>query len=219
MVDVRLAYYSGPVSSPARLRGTYGMDDNDPMGNYGDFLAPTEQGVALGTGDPESGLIDRGLVEVVDWSGEDEPGQIAQFVVRRLDAFGIAPDTADAVRTAAAAAVDVDLDRGEHVPAILSAIDAVLEGTAVAIGELRRGDDTYVIGVMRRTDASREAWGLDGAGQELLYMIDCPCGGMNMWQLPSESPKPDEGECDFCGRALFDSSGVPIFPMTSEISR
>lgn len=185
------------------------------MTNYGHFLAP-EDGVDLSATDAEDVLITRGLLEVIDWSGEDEPGQIVRFVVHRLDAFGVGPGTADAVRSAAATAAEADPERGEHVPAILRAIDAALEGTRVAIGELRRGDDAYVIGVMRRSDTSLEAWGLDRPVHERLYVIDCPCGGMNVWQLPSESPKPDEGECDSCGRDLFDSSGASIFPMSGE---
>jgi hypothetical protein len=181
--------------------------------NYDAFLAPTERDVDLSSSDPVGDLIERGLVEVVDWSGEDEPGQIAQFVSRRLDAFGIRSEVQDAVRAAAAAAVEADLERGEHIPAILGAIDDALQATDVAIGELRRGDDSYVLGVMQRSAASRDAWGLGRPTRELFYVIDCPCGGMNMWQLPSDEPKPDEGECESCDRPLFDSSGAPLFPM------
>ncbi|KRC61159.1 hypothetical protein ASE14_09530 [Agromyces sp. Root81] len=186
------------------------------METYRNFLAPAEHGIDLGTSDPAAELHRHGIVEVVDWSGESEPGQIVQFVARRLAVFGVEPGTIDAVHAAADATAESDLERGEHVPVVLRAIDEALGATDVALGELRRGDDAYWVGVMPRTEASVEAWGLDRPAQEFLYIIDCPCGGMNIWQLPTDSPQPDEGECNSCERELFEASGTPIAPMIVE---
>ncbi|MCL2535382.1 MAG: hypothetical protein FWE39_14575, partial [Nocardiaceae bacterium] len=109
-----------------------------------------------------------------------------------------------------------DLARGEHVPAILRAVDDALAPAGLALGELRFGDDTYRVGVMRRTDESIRAWGLDRPSTEMLYIIDCLCGAMNVWQLQSSDPRPDEGECNSCARNLFDPTGTPIVPMIAE---
>jgi len=185
------------------------------MTKHDDFLAPGER-FTLDADDATAALLSAGVLEAVDWSGEDEPGQIEQFVTRRPQAFDVGSRAVENVHSASAAALDTDLDRGEHVPRLLRAIDAALEPTTVAIGEVRRGDDTYVIGVMRRTDSSLATWGLGRPASDSMYVIDCPCGGMNMWVLPTDSLKPDEGECESCGRALFDSSGASIYPMTSE---
>ena len=107
-------------------------------------------------------------------------------------------------------------DRGEQVPAILRAVDGALAGAGLALGELRSGDDTYRVGVMRRTRASSRVWGLDRPSHEVLYTIVCPCGGMNVWQLPEAEGKPGDGECDSCGLNLFDPAGTPIVPMVVE---
>jgi hypothetical protein len=180
------------------------------------FLAPDEREIVVNGDDPWGDLIARGVLERVDWSGEDIAGQIAAFVVRRLVAFGASPGVAEAVAVAARDAVRPGLERGEAVPAVLHAMEGALGSTDLALGELRLGDDAYRIGVMPRTRVSLRAWGLDRRPRELLYIIECPCGTTNVWQLPESDPEPGMGECDACGRALFDDSRVPIVPMGVE---
>jgi len=180
------------------------------------FLAAAEREFALDADDVVDSLVREGILLPVDWSGEERAGQIAQFVARRVDAFGEDRAVVAAVESAAGEAAGSDLARGEHVPAILRAVDEALAPAGLALGELRFGDDTYRVGVMRRTEASSRAWGLDRPSSESLYIVDCPCGGMNVWQLPKSEPKPDEGECDSCGRNLFDAAGAPIVPMVVE---
>ncbi|MFE4501312.1 hypothetical protein ACFRFQ_15760 [Rhodococcus sp. NPDC056743] len=180
------------------------------------FLAAAERGLPLDVDDMPATLVQVGILLPIDWSGEGSAGHISQFVVRRVGAFGKGHAVVAAVESAARDAASSDFARGEHVPGILRAVDDALAAAGLALGELRSGDDTYRIGVMRRTKASSRAWGLDRPSPELLYTIDCPCGGMNVWQLPKTESKPDEGDCDSCGRTLFDSAGTPIAPMTVE---
>ncbi|MFD7844830.1 hypothetical protein ACFV4K_18075 [Nocardia sp. NPDC059764] len=189
------------------------------MGDMAYFLAAAEQRFLLDGDDVVDSLIQEGVLLPVDWSGEERAGQIAQFVAARVAAFGKDHAVVAAVESAARQAAEADLERGEHVPAILRAVDEALVSAGLALGELRSGDDTYRVGVMRRTTASSLAWGLDRPSRELLYIIDCPCGGMNVWQLPETEAKPGEGECDSCGRDLFDPAGIPIVPMVVEPAR
>ncbi|EME21375.1 DUF6630 family protein [Rhodococcus triatomae] len=180
------------------------------------FLAATERDAALDGDDVVDSLIRKGILLPVDWSGEDRPGHVAQFVAGRVAAFGKGGALVAAVESAAGDAAAAVSDRGEQVPAILRAVDGALAGAGLALGELRSGDDTYRIGVMRRTRASSRAWGLDRPSPEVLYTIVCPCGGMNVWQLPEAEGKPGDGECDSCGLNLFDPAGTPIVPMVVE---
>ncbi|MEV6139154.1 hypothetical protein AB0L63_24450 [Nocardia sp. NPDC051990] len=186
------------------------------MSDMAYFLAAAERGFLLDVDDGVASLIQEGVLLPVDWSGEGWPGQISQFVVGRVAAFGKDRAVVAAVESAAREAAGADLERGEHVPAILRAVDDALAPVGLALGELRSGDDTYRVGVMRRTTASSRAWGLDRPSPELLYIIDCPCGGMNVWQLPRTEAKPDEGECNSCGQDLFDPAGTSIVPMLVE---
>ncbi|MFF0635605.1 hypothetical protein ACFYTS_24240 [Nocardia sp. NPDC004151] len=186
------------------------------MSDIAHFLAAAERGFPLEMDDVVDFLIGKGVLLAVDWSGEEWSGQISQFVGRRVEAFGEDGAVVVAVESAVRDAAGADLARGEHVPAILRAVDDALAPAGLALGELRSGDDTYRVGVMRRTEASSHLWGLDRLSSELLYILDCPCGGMNVWQLPASDPKPDAGECDSCGRNLFDAAGTPIVPMLAE---
>ncbi|WP_127915139.1 DUF6630 family protein [Prescottella agglutinans] len=187
------------------------------MSDMAFFLETAERGFPLDGDDVVDSLLRAGVLLSVDWSGEEHLGQISQFVARRVEAFGRGHAVADAVASAARdAAGSDDLARGEHVPAILRAVDDALAPAGLALGELRFGDDTYRVGVMRRTDESIRSWGLDRPASELIYIIDCPCGAMNMWLLSVSDSRPDEGECNSCARNLFDPTGTPIAPMIVE---
>lgn len=180
------------------------------------FLTPGERGIVLEGADPVATLVELGAIARVDWSGEDHEGQIVRFVLRRLAAFGVGVDAQTAVVESVR---DIDVAgtaRGERVPAILHAVDRALSTTDVALGELRSGDDSHRIGVIPRTTAALRIHGRDRPSCELLYVLDCPCGAMNVWQLPESVPRPAEGACDSCGRGLFDPSGEPIAAMTVE---
>jgi hypothetical protein len=180
------------------------------------FLATAERGFVLDVDDVVDSLIREGVLLQIDWSGEDRPGQVVQFVAGRVAAFGKDSGIVAAVESAAVEAVGADMERGEHVPALLRAVDDALAVAGLALGELRSGDDTYRVGVMRRTRASSRAWGVDRPSPELLYTVVCPCGAMNVWQLPRTEAKPADGECDSCGLNLFDSAGTPIVSMAVE---
>ena len=186
------------------------------MNDMAFFLAAAERGFVLDADDVVDSLIREGVLLPVDWSGEDRPGQIAQFVAGREAAFGKDHAVVAAVESAAREAAGADVERGEHVPAILRAVDDALASAGLALGELRSGDDTYRVGVMRRTKASSRVWGLDRPSPETLYTIVCPCGDMNVWQIPKTEAKPVDGECDSCGLNLFDPAGNPVVSMVEE---
>ncbi|WP_433613589.1 DUF6630 family protein [Prescottella agglutinans] len=130
------------------------------------FLSPAEPGVLPDVDDVVDALIQDGILLPVDWSGEEWPGQISQFVARRVEAFGKDRAVVAAVESAAREAAEADLERGEHVPAILHAVDDALARAGLALGELQSGDDTYRVGVMCRTTESSLAWGLDRPSPE-----------------------------------------------------
>ncbi|MFM1728778.1 hypothetical protein ABI214_25225 [Prescottella soli] len=142
------------------------------MSDMAYFLAPAEPGFVLDADDADDvvdSLIQDGVLLSVDWSGEEWPGQISQFVAGRVEAFGKDRAVVAAAESAAREAAGADLERGEHVPAILRAVDDALARAGLALGELRCGDDTYRVGVMRRTAESSLAWGLDRPSPDLLF--------------------------------------------------
>ncbi|MCL2535495.1 MAG: hypothetical protein FWE39_15145, partial [Nocardiaceae bacterium] len=106
------------------------------MSDMAFFLETAEREFTLDEDDVVDSLLRTGVLLSVDWSGEDRPGQISQFVVRRVEAFGGGRAVAAAVESAARdAAGSDDLARGEHVPAILRAVDDALAPAGLALGE------------------------------------------------------------------------------------
>ena len=71
------------------------------MNDMAFFLAAAERGFVLDADDVVDSLIGEGVLLPVDWSGEDRPGQIAQFVAGRVAAFGKDHAVVAAVESAA----------------------------------------------------------------------------------------------------------------------
>ncbi|WP_433675121.1 DUF6630 family protein [Microbacterium gorillae] len=167
---------------------------------------------------------------VVDWSGEDEPGDIARFAQRRAEALGLGTFdwTAEQQEAATSAAV-----RGDAVPQLLAAVDAALRVVGGALSQIETGADYYELLVTREADAEAlRALTIDGqrivpvapiaAGapvRERLITVVCPtCGAMNVWQLPVPGPEMDDGDtCSSCDRAFFTPEGDALDGVTVEI--
>ncbi|MFK4791170.1 hypothetical protein [Microbacterium sp. ZW T5_56] len=167
---------------------------------------------------------------VVDWSGEDEPGDIARFAQRRADALGLGtfvwtPTQQDAATSGAA--------RGDAVPRLMTAVDEALRAVGGALSQIETGADSYELLVTRETDAEalRELTidnqrvipvappAGEAAVRERLVTVVCPtCGAMNVWQLPVPGPEMDDGDtCSSCDRAFFTPEGDALDGVIVEV--
>ena len=52
--------------------------------------------------------------------------------------------------------------------------------------------------------------------RQILYVINCECGEMSVWQLDADEPSPRDEVCEVCGRALFDADGNAMQPLEKE---
>ncbi|MFF8769427.1 hypothetical protein [Kitasatospora sp. NPDC015120] len=153
----------------------------------------------------------------MDWTGEEEPGGLEDFVAARVRAFGVEPagiDT-DAVRRAAEA--DPTLRRGDLPVRRLDHLSGVLAGLGCTLLVRDSGTDAYELlvaltGEREPAGLTHEglpvrAWGAESG--TTLVSLDCPqCAQMLVWELPPEETLADES-CE-CGTALFDAAGRPL---------
>ncbi|MFJ2895030.1 hypothetical protein ACIO87_09105 [Streptomyces sp. NPDC087218] len=154
---------------------------------------------------------------VMDWTGEDHPGQLAAFVAGRVRAFGADPADVDTSAVHRAAEADPALRRGDLPVRQLDHLAGVLAGLGCTLVVLDSGTDTYEVMValtggreptgLTHQDVPVRAWGSEP--EEALVSLDCPgCSQMLVWELPAGQTLAGE-HCD-CGAALFDAVGHPL---------
>lgn len=169
---------------------------------------------------------------VVDWSGEEEPGDIARFAQRRAAALGLSPF---AWTPAQQEAATNDAARGDAVPRLLATVNEALRAVGGALSQIETGADYYELLVTREADAEAlRALTIDDQRivaveavtpaaaapvRERLITVVCPtCGEMNVWQLPVPGPEMDDGDtCSSCDRAFFTPEGDALDGVTVEI--
>ncbi|MFI1828129.1 hypothetical protein ACH41E_17015 [Streptomyces sp. NPDC020412] len=153
----------------------------------------------------------------MDWTGEDDPGQLAAFVARRVRAFGLEPvgvDTDDLYR---AAEGEPTPGRGDFPVRLLDHLSGVVARLGCTLMVWDTGTDTYEVLValtggdepagLMHEDAPVRAWGAEP--EETLVSLDCPsCSQLLVWQVPTIETLADES-CD-CGAVLFDAAGRPL---------
>ncbi|MYU23231.1 hypothetical protein [Streptomyces sp. SID8352] len=173
--------------------------------------------LVLTPGERARGLRTDDVVFSMDWSGEEHPGQLAEFVAGRVRAFGIPPEGVGAALPRPAGA-DADPPRRGDVPVRqLDHLAGALVPLGCALLTRDDGTDTYAILVARTADP--EPGGLTHRGLpvrawtaragETLVSLDCPdCSSLLVWELPAgETPAGEH--CD-CGTPLFDADGRPL---------
>ncbi|MFE7558280.1 hypothetical protein [Kitasatospora sp. NPDC057500] len=171
-------------------------------------LTPDERARGVG--------VDR-VVFTMDWSGEDRPGQLAEFVAGRVRAFGIEPADVDTTAVRHAAEADPTLRRGDLPARQLDHLSGVLAGLGCTLALWDTGTDSYEILVARTAeldpseltheDLPVRAWGSEP--ESTLVSLTCPgCSRMLVWELPPAETLADE-HCD-CGTPLFDATGNPV---------
>ncbi|WP_402844636.1 hypothetical protein [Microbacterium sp. GXS0129] len=166
---------------------------------------------------------------VLDWTGEDEPGDIARFAQQRATVLGLAEFVWAPAQQEAATATAA---RGDAVPRLLVAVNEALGTVGGALSQVETGADHYELLVTRLTDAEAlRALTVDGQRivpvapaadapvRERLVTVVCPtCGAMNMWQLPVPGPDMDDGDtCSSCDRAFFTPDGDALDGVTVEV--
>ncbi|MFF7457183.1 hypothetical protein [Kitasatospora sp. NPDC008115] len=164
--------------------------------------------------------VDR-VMFTMDWSGEDHPGRLAEFVAGRVRAFGIEPTDIDTTAVRHAAGTDPTLRRGDLPARQLDHLSAVLTGLGCTLALWEDGTDSYEILValtgerelpaLTYEDLPVRAWGSEP--ESTLVSLTCPgCSQMLVWELPPTETLADE-HCD-CGTPLFDAAGNPMPDVT-----
>ncbi|WP_344343185.1 hypothetical protein [Kitasatospora putterlickiae] len=174
-----------------------------------------------------------GVMFTMDWTGEDHPGQLAEFVAGRVRAFGIPPTGIDTTAVQQTAEADPALRRGDLPVRQLDHLSTVLSGLGCTLAVWDSGTDGYEVLVTRTAgldpaepaeptgltgltgltheDLPVRAWGTER--EETLVSLTCPgCSAMLVWELPPTETLADE-HCD-CGTPLFDATGRPMPDVT-----
>ncbi|MFI9642970.1 hypothetical protein ACIG87_23445 [Micromonospora sp. NPDC051925] len=184
----------------------------------GSVLVVTELAeLVLTPGERARGVRVDSVMFGMDWTGEDHPGQLAEFVAGRVRAFGVEPTDVDTTVVYHAAEADPTLRRGDFPVRQLDHLTGVLAPLACTLLVWDNGTDTYE--VLVAPTGERELTGLTYQGlpvrawgsepEETVVSLDCPnCAEMLLWQLSATQTLADE-RCD-CGTALFDATGHPM---------
>ncbi|MFF2012797.1 hypothetical protein ACFVWY_27490 [Streptomyces sp. NPDC058195] len=156
----------------------------------------------------------------MDWTGEDDPGQLAAFVADRVRAFGAEPTDVDTDAVRDAAEADPALRRGDLPVRQLDHLSEVLSRLGCTLMTHDNGTDTYeVLVALTGEREPAELAGLTHQGlpvrvwgsqpDVLLVSLNCPdCAEMLVWEVPTTETLADE-RCA-CGTALFDATGRPL---------
>ncbi|MGW2181512.1 hypothetical protein ACWCXX_26095 [Streptomyces sp. NPDC001732] len=173
--------------------------------------------LVLTPGERDRGVLVDSVMFMMDWTGEEYPGQLATFVADRMRAFGVEPTGVDTDAVHQAAEADPSLRRGDFPVRQLDHLSGVLAELGCTLMVWHNGTDAYEIlvgltGEREPTGLTHEglpvrAWGSEP--EETLVSLDCPgCSTMLVWELPATETLADE-HCD-CGAALFDAAGHPL---------
>ncbi|MFE2110111.1 hypothetical protein ACFXAF_30195 [Kitasatospora sp. NPDC059463] len=153
----------------------------------------------------------------MDWTGEEEPGRLADFVAARVRAFGVEPVGVDTEAVRRAAEADPALRRGDLPVRQLDHLAGVLADLGCTLLVWESGTDAYELLVapagerepagLTHEDLPVRAWGAESGTR--LVGLDCPgCAQTLFWELPPEETL--AGESCACGAALFDAAGLPL---------
>jgi len=178
----------------------------------------------------EEKLIKENTILVVDWSGEFDKYEIVSFLQSRLDVIAkekLALEREDVYKKIDKKINKGEFERGDQPPFILNYYHIILKKAGYPITLIDHQNDAYYI-TITSVDKSKklkklkdEYWDFTTYGQrsgEALYTIYClKCKSMNVWQLDSCLPVPDEGNCDSCNTPLFDEKGAPVTEMIKEM--
>lgn len=169
-------------------------------------------------------LLKRGYLLMIDWKGEEEPGQIGDFLKAKAAALqpGFDLDTASVYKMLQKEAGT--FEPGDSVPFLLKSFQKLLKKEGLVIVQVERGDDSYYISLTTDKNAkalkknATDDWKWRSAGEgtgEVLYTVHCPCGCMNVWQVKRHE-KITEDTCEDCGREIFDKDGHSSLPVLKD---
>ncbi|WP_343746212.1 hypothetical protein [Chitinophaga sp.] len=170
-------------------------------------------------------LLQHQYLTVTDWKGEEQPGQIGNFLQGRLHAFK--PDAhLDTNGVYASMQAEAGgFKAGDSIPFLLTSFQALLEEEDFVIVLLDRGNDSYYIGLIpdkNKKDLKKQTtplgkWRAFGElSGEVLYTVYCSCGSMNVWQVKRGELIDEGGNCEDCGKEIFDKNGQTTFKVITE---
>ncbi|WP_230659535.1 DUF6630 family protein [Psychrobacter sp. I-STPA10] len=176
-------------------------------------------------------LIEKELMMVVDWSGEDNEGDLACYINQQLNFFGInfAIDNEQVQKQIATKLKKKKLQRGDYIILLIKQYQKLLSPHKMVIAEFVTYSDTYLLSITKKTYLSKlkqmqfphdcyfRKFG-ERKKREILYCLHCPdpdCQSnmAGIWVLDVNDPPPSEGLCDSCGTMLFDETGKPYATM------
>ncbi|MEV7598213.1 hypothetical protein AB0O91_12630 [Kitasatospora sp. NPDC089797] len=178
--------------------------------------------LVLTPGERAGGLTVDRVMFTMDWTGEEEPGELAAFLAGRLRAFGADPTGVDAEAEAVRREAENDptLCRGDLPVRQLDRLAELLAEIGWALLVWDSGTDAYEVLVAPAGGPEPTALTYQGLpvrpwGSEpdtRLVSLDCPgCAEMRVWELSPTETLADE-HCD-CGAPLFDVEGRPLVPL------
>lgn len=159
----------------------------------------------------------------LDWKGEDEQGQLYEFVNERLAAFGkeaLKVKTDDLYKKFNKEFGEV-WESGDFMPFAFDYFDSKLKRQKMRLMLLERGSDDYTVFIVPSNACKSlekiqsDFWAfqsLNKAANFILYAVDCPaCGQPSVWDLPISEPPPyanhEAAYCDSCQQPLWDADG------------
>ncbi|HWV73013.1 MAG TPA: hypothetical protein VN040_14930 [Pseudosphingobacterium sp.] len=171
-------------------------------------------------------LLDRRILLIVDWKGEEQEFDIGSFLQQRASILepGAALDINSAYNKMHVEIAAGHLHPGDTVPFLLKVFCKQLKSASLGVVLLNLGNDNYYIGVARLQDMKQltanaaDFWQYLAYGAktgEVLYTVNCSCGGMNVWQLKRGVLLTDD-YCEHCGKELFDKEGKPSMPVIKD---
>ncbi|MGV9310589.1 hypothetical protein ACWDR0_00135 [Streptomyces sp. NPDC003691] len=173
--------------------------------------------LVLTPGERADGVRVDSVVFSMDWTGEEEPGELAAFVAARVRTFGAEPYGIGTEGVPHTDEGDPALRRGDLPVRLLDHLAAALAESGGTLLAVENGTDTYEILVAPAVGSAPDglmyggspvrAWG--SVCEAPLTSLNCPgCTAMLVWEVPDTRVLAGE-RCD-CGTALFDDGGRPL---------
>ena len=200
------------------------------------YLTAGETGGFGKTGEMNDGeflnaLIGKGLVWMLDWAGEDETGDVGKFIRSRLDELQSSVTLeCDKIYTRLEKEAKKDgFERGDASLFLMNEFQKALKKSDFRLFTLDLHNDAYYLPIAHKDAekdfkkmAKREElfWDIAPWGKrrkrQILYVINCKCGEMSVWQLDEDESSPRDEVCEVCGRVLFDADGNANQPLEKE---
>ena len=160
-----------------------------------------------------------------------ETGDVGKFISSRLGALqsGVVLECDKIYARLEKEAKKEDFERGDASLFLMNEFQKALKKSDFRLFTLDLHSDAYYL-LIAHKDAEKDFkklgkreelfWDIAPWGKrrkrQILYVINCECGEMSVWQLDADEPSPRDEVCEVCGRVLFDADGNAMQPLEKE---